>query len=208
MLNLARQLFGKPVHRNLLVNMFMIAMMIVLVGTSESAFPALLEEYTISLDETGIAFDIPKGYGIFEMTDSLHYSIGTTIRFGKELRPGHLNHIPGLTMGFWPTGHDGNRIVSEYRPCQYVDVEFDRVKEQVRKQTPGMSQEPEYVKLFGNKAVRYNWGGLDGYTTLVGCRTASKDVGEYLIRILRTYPASPAVELLFNSVLNSLRVFK
>src|SRR2546430_242735 len=103
MLGRARQLCEQPMHRNLLAIMLMIAMMSILVGTSESAFPALLEKYTISLDEIGIAFDIPKGYGIFEMTDSLHYSIGTTIQFGKELRSGHLNHIPGLTMGFWPT---------------------------------------------------------------------------------------------------------
>jgi hypothetical protein len=198
----------KTMYKNLLANAFIIATMIGLVGTSESAFPEQVEKYAISLEKVGVAFDIPKGYGIFEMTDSLHYSIGTGIQFGKELSPGHLNHIPGLTMGFWPTGHDGNRILSEYRPCQYVDVEFERVKDQVQKQTPGMMHVPEYVKLFGNKAIRYDWGGLDGYTTIVGCRSASEHVTEHLIRILRTYPASPAVELLFNSVLNSLRVFK
>ena len=87
-------------------------------------------------------------------------------------------------------------------------MEFERVKDRVQKQTPGMTHVPEYVKLFGNKAIRYDWGGLDGYTTIVGCRSASEHVTEHLIRILRTYPASPAVELLFNSVLNSLRVFK
>src|SRR5713226_3257250 len=130
-------------YKNLLANAFIIATMIGLVGTSESAFP----------EQVGVAFDILKGYGIFEMTDSLHYSIGTGIQFGKELSPGHLNYTPGLTMGFWPTGHDGNRILSEYRPCQYVDVEFERVKDQVQKQTPGMTHVPEYVKLFGNKAI-------------------------------------------------------
>jgi hypothetical protein len=195
-------------YKNLLANAFIIATMIVLVGTSESAFSEQVEKYTISLEKIGVAFDIPKGYGIFEMTDSLHYSIGTGIQSGTELSPAHLKHIPGLTMGFWPTGHDGNRILSEYRPCQYVDVEFERVKDQVQKQTPGMTHVPEYVKLFGNKAIRYDWGGLDGYTTIVGCRSASEHVTEHLIRILRTYPASPAVELMFNSVLNSLRVFK
>ncbi len=195
-------------HKNLLANAFIIATMIALVGTSKTAFPAPPEKYTISLDKIGVAFDIPKGFGGFEMTDSLHYSIGTVIQFGKELSPGHLNYIPGLTMGFWPTGHDGNRIVSEYKPCQYVDVEFERVKDQVQKQTPGITHVPEYVKLFGNKAIRYDWGGLDGYTSIVGCRSASNEVGEYLIRVLRTYPGSPVVELLFNSVLNSLRVFK
>ena len=68
--------------------------------------PAPLEKYTIDLDKIGVTFDIPRGYGAFEITDSLHYSIGTTIRFGRELHPGHLNYVPGIDVGFWPTGHD------------------------------------------------------------------------------------------------------
>jgi hypothetical protein len=181
-----------------IVNIVIIATMVVLTSVSRSAVSAPPEMVTISLEKIGVAFDIPKGFGIFEMTDSLHYSIGTGIQFGNELSPGHLNYVPGLTMGFWPTGHDGMRILSEYRPSQYIDVEFERVK----------TLNPEYVKLVGNKGVRYNWHGLDGYTSIVGYRTASKDVPEYLIRITVTRNAGPAVELLFNSVLSSLRVFK
>ena len=65
---------------------------------------------------------------------------------------------------------------------------------------------PEYVKGLGNKAVRYNWSGFDGYTTVVGYRKASKEAPEYLIRIDVTRNAGPAVDLLFDTILNSLRI--
>jgi len=189
-----------------LTNTAIIIAMIVPTSMSQSAVAAPVEKVTISLEKIGIAFDLPKGYGVFEITDSPHYSIGTELRFGKELRPGHLNSIYGLEMGLWPIGHDGRGIVGG-KPSQYIDVEFERVREQVRKQAPGMNEEPEYVKLFGNKAVRYNWYGLNSYTTVVGYRAASKDAPEYLVRILVTHAGREA-ELLFDAVLNSLRVTK
>jgi hypothetical protein len=53
------------------------------------------------------------------------------------------------------------------RPVNTSKVEFERVKERRRRQNPS-PEDPEYTKLFGNKALRYTDRGLGVTTTVVG----------------------------------------
>ena len=102
-------------------------------------------------------------------------------------------------MTFSPNANDGTRSFPEYKPSQYVSVEFEQVMEKVRQHAPGFGQDPEYVTLFGNKAVRYTYYGVNQYTVVVGyfktdqlpkslATRAAMQVPEYLVRIKVTRP--------------------
>jgi len=107
------------------------------------------------------------------------------------------------------------------KPSQYVDVEFQRVRGNVRQQVPGFGWEPEFMKLFGNKAVRYRTSGLGDYTIIVGYfradqlpKSAAIQVPEYLVRIASTIDDHQFLKLdekskdLIDTVIKSLRVIR
>src|SRR2546426_5479913 len=145
-------------NKKWVATILLIPLVIILAGRSQSTFPASPEKHRISLETIGVAFDLPKGYSILQR-ELFEGRYATIISFGKEYRPSHFK-IVDLQLAFWPTAHDGTRSVPGYKPSQYVDVEFEHVKEGHRQGLPGYDYDPEYVKLFGNKAVRYTYVGF------------------------------------------------
>ncbi len=171
-----------------------------------------LAKYTISLDTLGVAFELPKGFGVVQREFGEPY-YAAIITFGREIRPGQLKYA-GVQLVFWPTAYDGSRSIPEYRPSQYVDVEYERVREAYRGHSPGFGWDPEYIQLFGNKAVRYTVAGLGGTTVVVGYFRADQapkgtaiQVPEYLVRIT-TDAFDEKSTVLFNTVVDSLRTIR
>jgi len=175
-----------------------------------------VQTYTVSLERIGVAFDLPKGFVVFQRESQSPY-YATVISFGKEFRTGHLKNTP-LQIEFSPTAYDGTRT---YAPSQFVDVEYERVKENVRKHAPGYGPGPEYTKLFGNKAVRYSAYGQGGYMFIIGFiradqlpQRAGVQVDEYLVKITSTFDShlflnpDERYQDLFDAVVNSLRIMK
>ncbi len=197
----------------------LIAAMIILVDPSRPVSPASPGRYTISLERLGVAFDLPRGYAVFQRESQAPW-YATIISFGREFRPGHLKNTPPQ-IAFWPTGYDGVRSVPEHKPSQYVDVEFERVKENVRQGVPGLGG-PEYVRLLGNKAVRYYAAeGSSGHTVIMGYFRADQllkgliiGVPEYLVRIDITEDGHLFLKIdeknkeLIDTVVNSLRFIR
>lgn len=173
-----------------------------LVGTAGLISRAASNGHQAVSLEMGITFNLPNGYAIHqEEVNEGGYS--TTISFGKAFRPNHFKDAH-LQMVFWPTAYDGKRGIFEYTPSKFVEVEFERMK--------GSSPDGAvYISLFGNKAVRYTVRGLGIVRTVVGFLRADQLVqkiivipGEYQVRI-RIDSWGQESEMLFNTVLNSLR---
>lgn len=202
-------------NRKRLGSAILTSLVMALVGAVGAAFPAPSSKVTIRIESLGVAFDLPRGFAVLQQ--DIHGGPATIISVGKEFRPGHLKYAP-LELVFWPTGYDGTRTVPEYSPSQYVDAEFNRVKESVRQHRGGFESEPEYRRLFGNNAVRYTYEGLDSYTIIVGYLHAEQlplsvrqVAEEYLARIAitREIPADEfdrAYKGLVDTVVNSLRI--
>lgn len=192
-----------------LIKVILTSLVIALLASTGAAFPAPSRKYTIRIDKVGVTFAVPRGFIVLQ-NDNKHHLWGTTISFGEEFRPGHLTSAP-VRLVFWPAGFDGTKTVAEYTPSQYVDAEFKRVKEALRQRIPGFQWEPEYVKLLGNRAVRYTFQGLDVYTVILGYLRGdqvprSMYSQEYLVRIdISARIESELYKQLVDPVVNSLR---
>jgi hypothetical protein len=117
-----------------------------------------------------------------------------------------------MQITFWPTAYDGTRGVLNYKPSQYVEIEYERVKASFHGQ-PALGYH-ENVKLFGNKAVRYTIAGLGG-TTIILCYLgapqlsgrAAKDADEYQVRVTTDEFDKESLRF-FDAVLNSFWTIK
>ena len=195
-----------------------ISFMITLAGIPKSALPAPSERRTISLDAIHVAFELPRGFTVFQW-ESYEGFYATTISFGGEFRLGHFKRVP-FEIGFWPGPQDCPHNVPSSKPSECVDAEFQRVKENVRRRAPGYKSDPEYVKLFGNKAVRYTAYNPSRQTVIIGYLSESQLTKplpgfnkEYLARItiFQDVPRAEfdtAYKALIDTVVNSLRVIR
>lgn len=168
---------------------------------------------TVRINPIGVAFDLPRGY-VAVQSDLTEGPWATIISFGKELRPGHVAGIP-LRLVLWPGAYDGDKTITQHSPSQFVEVEFQRVMASVRRHEPGFGWEPEYVKLFGNKAVRYTVAGLGGDTIILGFlrrsqlpRDFTSFTDEYGVWIAFSATEGPEFNRLVETVIASLRIIR
>ncbi|OGL76255.1 hypothetical protein A3E96_04070 [Candidatus Uhrbacteria bacterium RIFCSPHIGHO2_12_FULL_46_13] len=193
-------------------NIVLIVLVVVLAGAlgyvtlvkkpAPSTIPTTSEKYAISLKTIPITFELPNGYAIFQR-ESFEGGYATTISVGKEVSSGHFNYAP-LGMEFLATAYD-TQLKREYSPKEYVDVVFNEQKKD-------SVSNPQYIQLFGNKAVSYA-NAVDGSITIVGyLRTDQLPElsHEYLVRISSfTYGSDVGIDKEpFDTVVNSLRVSK
>jgi len=205
-------------NRNQVTTGVTVALFIV-ASMSKLALPASPEKYTINLDTIGVTFKLPKGYAALQSENSDPY-YATTISFGKEFRPGHLTWAP-LTITFTP-GLPGacflNVKATTLSGC--VDALFVHVEKQSSQSSSGLGfGSPEFVSLFGNKAVKFGAGGLYAIIDIVGYFTADQQPkgvvhrGSYLVKvetILGVPHGGPEIRYpdLEETVINSLAMSK
>ena len=192
--------------------------LIMLAGAATSVLSAQSARQTISLDAMQVAFELPAGFTIFQWESSEGF-YATIVYFGKDFHAGHFMRVP-FEVSFWPGPQDCPRNVSYSKPSECIDVEYRRVKENVQHRTPGYNTDPEYVKLFGNKAVRYTVYNPSRKTLTIGYLSRSQLAKplpglqkEYLARITVTENApqpafDEAYKILIDTVFNSLRVIR
>lgn len=176
-------------------------------GTVKSSFSASSGTRTISLEVLGVVFQVPNGFSVFQW-ESNEGNYHTYVYFGKDFQPGHFKETP-LQISFGPRTN----------AADYIDSEFYRIKENLRGTRPSY-RDAEYVRLFGNKAVRYTELGQPQHTVIVGY--LRKDqlpeqfrifAHEYLagITISQNAPEAgfnKAYKTLIDIVLNSIRSTK
>lgn len=193
-------------------NIVLIVLVLVLAGAlgyvtlakkpDSSTIPADSERHGISLKNLPIAFEIPNGYAIFQR-EGFEGGYASIISVGKEMSSGHFYYSP-LGIEFLSTAYDP-LLEKEYTPSEYVDIVFNEQKKD-------LAANPQYIQLFGNKAVSYT-NAADSSITIVGYLRANqipKLPGEYLVRISSfTYGSGVGTDKeLFDTVVNSLRVSK
>jgi hypothetical protein len=190
------------------------AIALILAGCLRPTLSAPPEKYTIFLETMGVTLELPKGYAAFQREDK-GPPYFTNIDFGKEFGVGHLKYA-GLEIGFSPTAHDSS---GDYVPSKYVDTTFEWAKGIFQRRVPGWKQGPEYITLFGNKAVRYSFtSGDTEYMFILGYlrgdqlppKSAAHKHPEYHVRIVNVVAEGQFVkpDKLLDTVINSLRVIR
>lgn len=191
---------------------------IFLASALKNSFAAFSARRTILMEGLGVAFDLPRGFTVFQWED--HEGFYTTgAYFGKEFRPGHFKRIP-FEIGFGLGHVDCHHNPDSFKPSACVDAEYRRVKKYVQERIPGYGSDPEYVKLFGNKAVRYTRLNPNRETVIIGYLSVNqlpepwRNFGnEYVARISFTQDIPQAefdnaYRKLIDTVVNSLRIMK
>jgi hypothetical protein len=189
----------------------------ILLGAWKTSFPASLVSRTILLEGIGVAFDIPIGFTALQWEDD-EGTYKTGVSFGKEVRPGYFTSVP-FEIGFGQN-HVDCRVNRSHVPSACIDAEYRRVRENIRDRVPGYGLDPEYLTLFGNKAVRFTRYGPNRETFIFGYLRVDQlperlrpPGSEYLARISFTQdiPAAEfdkAYESLIDMVIHSLRLIR
>lgn len=166
---------------------------------------------TIRVEQVGVAFDIPLGVSAVQQ-DVTEGGWASIVTFARQIRPGHLSVIP-VRLVFWPTGYAYGSPVPEHTPSQYVDAEFRHVKESVKQSRGGYTSGPDLISLFGNRAIRYSFTGLDEYVVVIGYLRAGQlpagvrgGGGEILVRIDTELDGSAAE--VFHAIVGSIRTYR
>lgn len=159
-------------------------------------------KYTISLETMPISFELPKGYAVFQR-EGFEGLYATRLSVGKEVRNGYLKYAP-LGIEFLPTAYDAAHE-REFSPKEYIDVVF-------KDQGVDAAANPQYIQLFGNKAVLYK-DSVDSSITIVGYLRVDQVkqlAHEYLVRISsNTYDSGVGDDkALFDTVVNTLQIGK
>jgi hypothetical protein len=170
--------------------------------TVEPVSTASLEKHTILIKKIPISFELPKGYAVFQR-EGFEGDYATSIIVGKEIAGGHFMYAP-LEIELFPRTYD-MQLEREYFPKEYIDVVFSE-------QGKDSASNPQYVELFGNKAVKYT-NAADESISIVGYLREDQlpELSqEYLVRISSfTYGSGAGTDTeLFDAVVNSLRINK
>ncbi len=171
-----------------------------IVFASTPATPAG-EKIKVTLTTLPITFSLPRGYAAFQ-GEGFEGGYGTSVGIGKQVREGYFHDAPlGLSISRRAYDMDHDR---DYRPSEYIDVLF------ANQEDFGSAQ---YMKLFGNKAVRYTIDS--GGETIVGYIRADQLSGfeyadEYLVTISSANYGTGIGDdqNLFDTVVSTLRIGK
>lgn len=175
--------------------------------TLRSSLPASSGATTITLEVLGVAFQIPRGFAAFQWESNEGF-YHTSVSFGRAFRGGHFRRAP-LEISFEP----------EFKADDYIDSEFDRIKESTLRGGTAYA-DLQYVRLFGNRAIRYTAHGAQRSTEIIGYLNADQlpeklrlRGDDYLatINISQDVPpseSSMAHQALIESVLKSIRSTK
>lgn len=195
----------------------LIASMVILAGASKGSSSIFSGKRTISLERVGVGFELPMGFAIFQWESDEGGYYMASISVGKEFRSRHLKRVP-FEMEFYASHRDCPR---SSKPSECVDAEYERVKKNVQERVPGYRSDPEYIRLFGNKAVRYTRYGPNRSTIIIGYlrenqvpqQVTFRGAEEYLARITVTQDIpqaefNKAYKKIIDAVINSLRTMK
>src|SRR3989344_9433269 len=168
--------------------------------TTEAVQTSSEEKVLISLKTIPVTFELPAEYAIFQR-EGYEGGYSAMVYVGKEISSGHYYYAP-LTIEFSNTVYD-YQLESEYSPKEYVGIVFNE-------QSKDEVSNPQYIELFGNKAVRYR-NAADDSISIIGYLSVDKLPNlprEYLVKISSfTYGSGVDTDSeLFDTVINSLKV--
>ena len=159
------------------------------------------EKIKVILATLPITFELPRGYAAFQ-GEGFEGAYGTSVSIGREVREGYFRDAP-LGISISPGAYD-ETSERNYKPSEYIDVVFANRKD---------FESPQYIKIFGNKAVRHtiDSGGM----AIVGyIRADQLSENQYADEYLVTIDASNYGtgmgddQVLFDTVVSTLRISK